>query len=276
MFSAEPVMTQRIASQALALIGAFVILAALPGPAAAQRRDRTDSDGGATSGQAVPREAAPAPAPAPAAAPSPQASPAPAREPGQAVQRSSPRSVEPNGSGGSSSTSQATGARSRQGRQSAGRAVPRGSVPSPRTNTTVFVPVNYYRGYWPWGFGGLGFGSYYGSYYGGFYDPYYPWYGGYSSYGYYGYPSSYSGYATGGFEGSLRLKIKPRDAQVYVDGYYAGIVDDFDGVLQRLHVEAGPHRIEIRAPGYETLSFDVRVRFDDTTKLEADMRRIQP
>ena len=37
------------------------------------------------------------------------------------------------------------------------------------------------------------------------------------------------------------------------------LVDDFDGVLQRLHVEAGPHRIEIQAPGYAPLTFDVRV-----------------
>jgi hypothetical protein len=156
-------------------------------------------------------------------------------------------------------------------------------VPPPRVNV-VAPPVRYYRGYSPWGFGGVGFGSYYGSFYDPyvFYDPFSPWYRGYGSnglygaygypsYGGYGYPSSYSTIA----DGSLRLKIKPRDAQVFVDGYYVGIVDDFDGVFQRVHLPSGPHRIEVRAPGYETLTFDVQIRFDETTKFEGNLQRIR-
>jgi hypothetical protein len=147
----------------------------------------------------------------------------------------------------------------------------------------VTPQVQYYRGYSPWGWGGVGFGSYYGSFYDPyvFYDPFSPWYRSYGSYGTYGgygyppygygYPSSYST----GFDGELRLKIRPRDAQVFVDGYYVGIVDDFDGVFQRLHLPSGPHRIEVRAPGYETLTFDVQIRWDETTKYEGDLRRIR-
>ena len=130
------------------------------------------------------------------------------------------------------------------------------------------VPV-YYGSYWPWGFGGLGYGSYYGSYYGGFYDP---WYGGGYGYPYGGY--GYTQVTNLPGDGALRLKVKPRDAQVFVDGYYVGIVDDFDGVFQRLHLEPGPHRIEVRAPGFETLTFDVRIRWDDTTTFEGDLRRL--
>ncbi len=129
------------------------------------------------------------------------------------------------------------------------------------------MPV-YYGSYWPWGFGGLGYGAYYGIY-GGFYDP---WYGGF------GYPSGGYAYPPSGYaypgEGELQLKIRPREAQVFVDGYYAGIVDDFDGFFQRLQLEIGPHRIEVRAPGYETLTFDVQIRFDHTTKYEGDLRRL--
>ena len=29
--------------------------------------------------------------------------------------------------------------------------------------------------------------------------------------------------------GGLRLRVEPKDAQVFVDGYYAGVVDEFDG-----------------------------------------------
>jgi PEGA domain-containing protein len=51
--------------------------------------------------------------------------------------------------------------------------------------------------------------------------------------------------------------VQPRGVlQVYVDGYYVGIPDDFNGELE---LAAGPHRIELRAPGYETLTFDVQI-----------------
>ena len=151
-----------------------------------------------------------------------------------------------------------------------GVAVPRGSVPPPQGPTTIVVPGGYYGGYWPWGFAGLGFGGYYGfgSYY-GLYDPFALGYG----YPAYGYGSVGSGSGSG-LEGSLRLKIKPRDAQVFVDGLYMGIVDDFDGVFQRLHLPTGAHRVEVRAPGYETLTFDVQIRFDDTTKYEGELQRL--
>ena len=57
--------------------------------------------------------------------------------------------------------------------------------------------------------------------------------------------------------GSLRLEVQPeRLLQIYVDGYYVGTADDFNGELE---LEAGPHKIEIRAPGYETLEFDVKI-----------------
>ena len=153
--------------------------------------------------------------------------------------------------------------RSRDERTPAGRAVPRSSAPA-TSRSGIFVP-GYYRGYYPWGFGGLGFGGYYGGYYdpfGGYYDPY----GGYQ-----GYPRSSD---TFGYEGKLHLKVTPRDASVWVDGYYVGIVDDFDGVFQRLHIEAGPHRIDISAPGYEPVAFDVRIEWDRTLTYRGELRKI--
>ena len=68
-------------------------------------------------------------------------------------------------------------------------------------------------------------------------------YSGYSAPGVYGSPVYY---------GDIRLQVQPRDAQVYVDGYYSGIVDDFDGVFQRLTLEVGPHHIELAAPGLDS------------------------
>ena len=55
----------------------------------------------------------------------------------------------------------------------------------------------------------------------------------------------YPPYPYGGYriepESDLRFKVTPKEAAVYVDGYYAGVVDDYDGVFQRLHVTPGQH-----------------------------------
>jgi hypothetical protein len=117
----------------------------------------------------------------------------------------------------------------------------------------VLVPRYYY----PWGYGG--YGGYYG-YYGGYYDPWGP-YGGY-------YPSYYSS----GYEGGLRLRVQPSHASVYVDGYYAGEVDEFDNIFQRLPIEPGPHRIEVRADGYEPLLFEVRIFPGRTLTYRGELR----
>jgi hypothetical protein len=109
------------------------------------------------------------------------------------------------------------------------------------------------------------------------YPSYYPY--GYS-YGY-GYRSPYAyapryDIAVGGTEGGVRLDVAPDQAAVTVDGYYVGVVDDFDEPGQRLPLDAGPHRIEIQSPGYETLSFEVNVRPGQTVWYRGDMPPQQP
>jgi hypothetical protein len=54
--------------------------------------------------------------------------------------------------------------------------------------------------------------------------------------------------------------VTPRHAEVFVDGYLAGIVDDFDGVFQRLDVLPGEHELTIYLEGYQTLTQKVLVR----------------
>jgi hypothetical protein len=51
---------------------------------------------------------------------------------------------------------------------------------------------------------------------------------------------------------TLRFLVTPRDAGVFVDGFAAGSVDDFDGVFQRLRVVPGPHEIVVHHPGYRS------------------------
>jgi hypothetical protein len=58
---------------------------------------------------------------------------------------------------------------------------------------------------------------------------------------------------------SVRLDVSPKDAQVYVDGYYAGVVDDFDGIFQHLTLRPGPHLIEMRKTGYRSLAVETNL-----------------
>jgi hypothetical protein len=129
----------------------------------------------------------------------------------------------------------------------------------PRGRTYYYYPRYYYNpysfGYGPAGRGHFYFDLYYNSY---IWHPYSVYR--YGSYGTYGYPV-----------GELRLKVHPNDAQVFIDGYYAGRVDDFDGVFQSLRLEEGEYQVEIVMPGYEPLAFDVRIFPGEKTTYEGDL-----
>ncbi|MEP6592909.1 MAG: PEGA domain-containing protein [Acidobacteriota bacterium] len=205
---------------------------------------------------------------------------------------------------GRSAGSTPTYSRPRDGREVQGTAVERrGAV---RGGGGTYYPGVFYdpyysysyspyysrsSSYWsPYGYGfGLGYFAYdpflLGGYAGGPYGGYpYGAYGGYDPYqGSYG----QGGYGQGGYEqggygssgqyrgvGSLRLKVKPSDAQVYVDGYYTGVVDSFDGAFQRLTIEAGAHKVEVRADGYEPVQVDVMVLPDETITYKGELKRI--
>ncbi len=129
---------------------------------------------------------------------------------------------------------------------------------------SIYGSYFYFPGYSTFNVGiGVGYGSGYG------YNPY--WNGYYSNaYGYspYNYGAYGAGYGTGYLTGSLRLKVQPRFGEVFVDGYYVGVVNDYDGIFQRLHLEEGPHHIEIVEPGFETLGFDVLILPGETITYE--------
>jgi hypothetical protein len=178
---------------------------------------------------------------------------------------------------------------------------PRGDRPASGTAVDRSVPV-YGGGGYP---GGGGNGGYYGGFYdpfygyGGYYSPqyagfynYYPYgmalgYGLYSAWApYYGDPfgDPYGGYGYGGGstssygrgeQGNLKLKVKPRAAKVYVDGYFVGYVDQFDGSFQKLALNTGRHKVEVKADGFETAEFDVLINPQQTVTFQGDLKRIQ-
>jgi hypothetical protein len=165
------------------------------------------------------------------------------------------------------STSSAASAGDQDRRRSSGvrRAVPRAGAPPvvrvrPRVVRPQIVAVVPHRPYAP-------------RYRANFYYRY----PAYSRYGY-GYPPppGYYAFVPGQRYGGVRIDLPQRDAQVYVGGYFVGIVDQFDGLFQQLNLEPGPHRIEVRADGYEPIVFDVRVEPGRTITYRASMRPLYP
>lgn len=114
----------------------------------------------------------------------------------------------------------------------------------------------------------------------GFYDPFWSGWGPGWGMGWgpgWGYPGWYGPWGTpfGAF-GSARLQVTPRQAEVYVDGYLAGTVDDFDGVFQRLHVPPGEHELTIYLDGYRTFTQKLLFRPGATIDIKQPLVPLAP
>ena len=74
--------------------------------------------------------------------------------------------------------------------------------------------------------------------------------------------------------GALRLQVTPKDAAVYVDGFYAGIVDDFDGAFQRLPVPPGEHELVLHRAGFRTVHQRIDVAPRSTYRARLVMEKL--
>lgn len=262
-------------SFALSVIVASALAAPTAATAQAARRGGSDSGGSSSSAGsraggsdsggavAVPRNPPP---------------PAPAPSTGESRVAGRPGSSRPAASG----ARVAPGTRERVERDAAsrrvrttqalrGQAQPRGDVPLPRPSYPgywspgyyyprhYYSPWSYYYGpgaYSPWIYGGWSWYSY------GWNDPFL-----YDPYGYAGMPyywtstgDDYDDRDSGVPTGSLRLRVNPSSARVYVDGALAGVADEFGGLGNHLTLPEGRHEIEFRADGYATVSREVTVK----------------
>jgi hypothetical protein len=87
-----------------------------------------------------------------------------------------------------------------------------------------------------------------------------------------GYP--YPGYRYAARDSAVRFDVKPNETAVYLDGYYAGVVDDFDGAFQRLYTAPGPHEITLYLGGYRTYTERVYLSPDHTFKMHHRMETL--
>lgn len=277
-------------SKTLAILTSALVAGSLAIPvtvdAQARRRGGDSSDGsGSRAGSAQSGGTAqPRSAPAPRQSPQPQGerSSAPRSTAPRAGEGSrAPRAPEATGSVGRDGSRASAQSRARGAQAVRGTAQPRTFTPDPSRGTRYIY--HRYPSYW-----GLPYG------YAGYYDPWF--YGsGYWSWSRYNawhgpflyepllYAQPYYWGSSAGSQrdrtrdaeptGSLRLRVNPKEASVYVDGALAGIVDEFDGLSDHLRLPAGRHQIEFRAEGYEPLSRDVVVEAGKTLTERASLKR---
>ena len=72
--------------------------------------------------------------------------------------------------------------------------------------------------------------------------------------------------------GGLVLQTVPDTAQVFVDGYYVGLAEEFGLHGRPMDISAGAHRIELRVPDYEPLAFSVIIAPNDIVRYRGDMQ----
>ena len=127
-------------------------------------------------------------------------------------------------------------------------------VAFPAKDSPVYSPNRPLRGR---GYGG----AYGGGYYGGYYGDTQP------------VPAAPS--AAVEATGMLRLTGTPSAAEVFVDGYYVGTINDIEAE-RVLTLPAGPHRVELRAADYTPTTFDVRIDPHETLTYRAALDHVRP
>jgi hypothetical protein len=71
--------------------------------------------------------------------------------------------------------------------------------------------------------------------------------------------------------GELKIAATPPHAAVFVDGQYAGHVDEFDGVGKAMLLTPGQHRLRIALPGYLPFDTMVDLRPQQKLKIQTDL-----
>jgi hypothetical protein len=95
----------------------------------------------------------------------------------------------------------------------------------------------------------------------------------YDPWDYWDYPVGPLAFAPGQGYGGVSFSISPSDASVTVDGTVAGTVDQFNDPQSPLNLPPGQHHIQVQAPGYSTLDFDVNVEAGRVVPYAGDLQR---
>lgn len=167
----------------------------------------------------------------------------------------------PTGSGSSGGTASGSGSR---GGSSAGQA-------SGRATYGYGGHGGYYGGrYYGYGYGwGYGWGSPYYGY------PYWGWgWGSYWGPSYYRVPVYYPARVGDSHSPAIvETAVKPKKADVFVDGVKMGQARDYSGSWDVLYLKPGARSVEFRKDGFQTLRYDVKLRRGGYYRFEEKMQK---
>lgn len=263
----------------VAAAGMVLLLAA--DPADAQRKASGRDDGGS-----APSESSGSKSGGSGSDSRPEPAPQPSREPVSRAPSQTESSRPPQRSRAVASSPSGSADARRVASERAGQrfavARPAGTL-DPRPVRVIYTTSHFpaFFGYSSWGYDPWGYGRY-----SGWYSPYgYGYWPGYYGFGYWA-PVYYGGYAGGGYAdddgdarepreatGSIRFRVEPKHAAIYVDGALAGIVDDFDGLTNHLRLPAGTHTYELRAEGYQSHTGTLTVVTGQTRTERVSLKR---
>jgi hypothetical protein len=73
--------------------------------------------------------------------------------------------------------------------------------------------------------------------------------------------------------GPVRIRVSPRNAEVWVEGERVGVAAELNGFPDYLWLPEGTYDLALYSPGFETIAQQITVRRDDVAQISYRMRR---
>jgi hypothetical protein len=67
----------------------------------------------------------------------------------------------------------------------------------------------------------------------------------------------------------VKVDVRPKEARIFVDGYYVGTVDD----SRHFDLPPGEHEVTLKLPGYKTHKFGIYSSPGHSVKLHYDLTK---
>jgi len=70
---------------------------------------------------------------------------------------------------------------------------------------------------------------------------------------------------------TLKLKIKPKRAAVFLDEKFVGHAADFGGAFRSMKISPGKHRVRVELPGYRTFDTEINLLANQESELKTEL-----
>jgi hypothetical protein len=70
---------------------------------------------------------------------------------------------------------------------------------------------------------------------------------------------------------TIKLKIKPKRAAVFLDEKFVGHAADFGGAFRSMKISPGKHRIRVELPGYRTFDTEINLLANQESEVKTDL-----